>query len=137
MRVPIGIREQPAWIFIGFLFTLVGLGYVTGFTESTISKAVGDTGLRWWGVALTVSGGLLIAATVKARPALEKLALRILICNMLAYVGWLVAVAPMQKLATTLLLSGALSVLAEFRVRHLTLVIDRAHEIENELRSRQ
>lgn len=132
MRIPVGLREQPAWVFIGILFLSSGVGYLTGFTESNITHALGATGLRVWGGVLTLSGMLLIVATLRARPALEKLALRILTCNLIAYAGWLLAIVPIRRATTTVILSTALILIAEVRVLHLKLLIRSAEEIRRE-----
>jgi hypothetical protein len=87
MRLPRGLRDQPAWVFIGFLVTLGGLGFVTGLTESSVSQAIGTTGLRVWGAVLLLSGLGVLSATLSAKPALEKLALRVLSLCMFVYVG--------------------------------------------------
>lgn len=135
-RVPLGVREQPAWIFIGVMFVLVGLGYVTGTAQSMLSEAIGETGLKVWGSSLMLSGLLLIVATARARPSMEKLALRIMSSNIFAYAGWLLAVIPWNRAATTVVLSGSLIVLAEFRVMHIRALMKRTTIIRYELNER-
>lgn len=129
MRLPRGLREQPAWVFIGCLFFLVGLTYLTGFTESVISKAIGEMGLRVWGGSLMACGGGLVWATVAARPALEKLALRATSLTLVAYTGYLLTVTNFQKAAMTIALSVLLIGLAEFRVVTLTALIRQSEEL--------
>lgn len=136
MRVPPGVREQPAWIFIGLLIAVAGLGYVLGTTTSIITEAIGSRGIRIWGGTLMVSGVLVVLATATARVALEKFALRILATNMFAYAGWVLIVVPLNRVGTTVVLCGALVALAEFRVRHLTALIKRTEILRHELRQR-
>lgn len=127
-RVPRGLREQPGWVFIGVLMMLVGLGYVTNYTESTIVNAVGVTGMRIWGTSLFLTGCLLILATIRAKVALEKLALRILSCNMLMYGGWLLSVTSFRRVAMTVVLALLLAVTAELRVIQLRMLMTRADQ---------
>lgn len=127
-RLPRGLRDQPAWVFIGSLLFLVGLTYLTGFTESVISKAIGDMGLRVWGGILMTCGGGLVWATVASRPALEKLALRATSLTLVAYTGYLLTVTDFQRAAMTVVLSVLLIGLAEFRVLTLTALIRQSEE---------
>ncbi len=135
-RVPLGVREQPAWIFIGVMFMVVGVGYATGGAQSMLTEAIGTVGLRLWGGSLVATGLLLVMATAKAKPSLEKLALRILSTNLFAYAAWLLTVVPFQRAGTTIILSGSLIVLAEFRVMHLRQLIKRTEIIRHELNER-
>lgn len=136
MRVPTGVREQPAWIFIGILVFMGGLGYLTGQSTSAVTEAIGHNGLRIWGVVLMVTGALLNVATALARPSLEKLALRILSCAMFAYTGWVLVVVPLDRTTPTVILAGSLIALAEFRVWHLRTLIKRTEIIRHELERR-
>ncbi len=126
LRLPAGLREQPGWVFIGLMIALVGLGYATGFTESAIVRAVGETGMRVWGWSLLISGGLVVVGTIRAGVALEKLALRVLTCNMIVYGGWLLSITSARKAAMTLGLALLLAVTAELRVLQLRALIKRA-----------
>jgi hypothetical protein len=119
MRLPRGLREQPAWVFIGILVTLGGLGFVTGLTESSVSEAIGPTGLRVWGAVLLLSGLGVLTATLSARPALEKLALRALSVSMAVYAGYLFVVIDWQRLAMSVILCGVLIGLSEIRIATL------------------
>lgn len=116
MRLPRGLRDQPAWVFIGFLVTLGGLGFVTGLTESSVSMAIGTTGLRVWGAVLLLSGLGVLSATLSARPALEKLALRALSLCMFVYVGYLFVVVDWKRVAMSAILCAVLIGLAEIRI---------------------
>lgn len=133
MRLPRGLREQPAWVFIGALIFLSGLSYLTGFTESVISEAIGEVGLKVWGGVLALTGAALIAATVYARPALEKLSLRAMTCSLMAYTGYLLTVSSFKRAAMTVVLAVLLSGLAEFRVMHLTTLIRRSEEMAEQM----
>lgn len=123
MRLPVGLRDQPAWVFIGLLIGLVGLSYVSGLTESNISRAVGITGLRVWGAFLMFSGFGVVWATITGSPALEKFTLRILSLCMFVYSGWLMAVVDWRRAAMTVLLASILIVLAEIRVSVLSALL--------------
>lgn len=133
MRVPRGLREQPAWVFIGVLLALSGLSFAVGFTESMVAQAIGELGLRVWGSALTLSGVLLVAAVVKAKPALEKLALRTMTCTLMAYMGYLLLVAPFKRTVMSVVLTLILCGLAEFRVSHLKALMARASTLAEQL----
>lgn len=130
MYFPRGLREQSAWVFIGLMLVLSGLTWATGISDSAISRAIGNGGLRAWGVSLSVTGVLLISATISARPALEKLSHRILIINIGLYLGWLLVVVPVNAAAPSMLLGGALIVLSGFRIWHLKSLM----QAENRLR---
>lgn len=133
MRLPRGLREQPAWVFIGVLLTFSGLTYALGLAESAIVKAIGECGLRVWGVALMLSGVLLVTAVVKARPSLEKLALRTMTCTLMVYAGYLLLVAPFERVIMSVVLVIILCGLAEFRVMHLRALIVRAGTLTQQL----
>ncbi len=132
--MPIGIREQPAWLFIGFIVVMSGVGYVSGQTTSAIIEAIGSDGLRAWGVSMVFSGLLVMVATANAKPSLEKFALRILSCNILAYVGWVAVVVPLNRIGATIMMGMALVAVAESRARHLTELIRRTEILNYELR---
>lgn len=123
MRLPAGLREQTGWIFIGFMVALVGLSFLAGFTDSAISKAIGDTGLRVWGGCLWLSGSLVTWATWKHNAAHEKMALRFLALSLLAYVLWILTVVPLRQAAMTLVLAFILIGLAEIRVGYLKVIL--------------
>jgi len=120
-------------VFIGLLFVVSGFGYLTGVANSAIARVVGTVGVHIWGGVLMCTGILLVVATVLARIALKKLALRVLSCCMLAYTGWVLIIVPISHAATTVVLTGSLVVLAEFEVAHLKALIKHAHEISKEL----
>ena len=131
VRLPRGLREQPGWIFIGFMVFLVGLGYVTTVTTSTVEDAIGDRGLQGWGFFLMVTGVLVVYATWTAKPALEKMSLRWLVFALLAYTTWLMTVVDLSRAAMTLVLSSILIVSAEIRVGYIKVflsIIDRTED---------
>lgn len=123
LRLPRGLREEPAWVFIGLLVGLVGASYLIGFSESSISVAVGPSGLQLWGGALAFSGFAVVYATIRARPALEKLALRLLSVCMFLYGGWLPLVIGPRRAAMSIALTLILIALAEIRVAVLKLLL--------------
>lgn len=122
-RLPMGLREQPGWIFIGLMVALVGLSYAFGVSTSTVAEAIGEKGLRWWGVFLTVTGSLVTYATWCAKPALEKMALRWLVFALLSYSAWLITVIDARRAVMTIVLTLILIVLAEVRVGVIKLMI--------------
>jgi signal transduction histidine kinase len=137
LRFSTGLREQPAWVFIGFLFFVVGLGYGTGLAESLISKSVGALTLMLWGWSLTGTGLLLMVATIRSRPAMEKLALRAITCNLSAYALWLLTVTTLARSATILAMSVGLIGAAEFRVLHLRALVKKSSEMNDFLKDRK
>lgn len=116
MRLPPGLRDQPAWVFIGFLVGMVGLSYLTGITESSISHAVGKTGLHVWGAFLMCSGFGVVWATISANHALERFTLRLLSLCLLVYMGWLLTVVDWRRAVMNVALTIVLVFLAEVRV---------------------
>lgn len=114
-----------------------GVGYASGTAKSMVTEAIGKHGLQSWGVSMMFTGGLLIVATAIARPTLEKLALRILSCDLFAYIGWVLAVIPFNRAASTVFLGGSLIALSEFRVWHLGALIKRTAIIRHELKQRE
>lgn len=133
MRMPRGLREQPAWVFIGVLFIFSGLTFAAGIAESMVAKAIGNVGLRIWGTVLTLAGVLLVAAVLKAKPALEKLALRTMTCTLMAYAGYLLLVAPFTRTVLQVVLVLILCGTAELRVIHLKALMARASTLAEEL----
>lgn len=133
LRVPLGLREQPAWVFIGILIFLVGLSYLTGFTNSIITEAIGDIGLKVWGGLLALSGLLVTWATIVAKPVMEKFSLRIMTCTLLMYAGYLATVVPVRDAAMTTVLTILLSGLSEFRVAHLRFLLIHATQLNEQL----
>lgn len=123
MKLPIGLREQTGWIFIGFMVAASGLSFLTGFTNSAISKAIGSTGLQVWGGWLFVTGLLVMWATWKHNAAHEKMALRLLALCLLSYTCWLLTVVSFKDATMTLVLASILIGLAEIRVGFLKVVL--------------
>ena len=122
MRLPPGLREQPAWIFIGILIGFTGLSYVSGFTESSVADLVGRTGMRVWGAFLTFAGFGVVVATLKGAPALEKLALRVMSICLTVYALWLATAVDVRRLVMTAVLVGILVLLAEIRIAVLKML---------------
>ena len=123
LRLPRGLREQPAWIFIGFLVGLTGLSYLIGFSQSSISTVVGANALRVWGAFLAFSGFAVVYATFQAKPAFEKLALRTLSICMFVYCGWVLTVIDIRRAAVTTALVLTLVSMAEIRVAVLKALL--------------
>lgn len=133
MRLPKGLIEQPAWVFIGFMLAFSGITFVTGYAESTVSRAIGEIGLRVWGAILTITGVLIVAAMIKGKASLEKLALRFMTCTLMAYSGYLLTLVPFKRAGLSAVLVVVLCVAAEFRVMHLKALMSRASTIAKEL----
>lgn len=124
LKLPRGLREEPGWVFIGFLVTIGGVGFLTGAATSAVQNAIGTSGLRTWGGALMVVGMLVMWATIRHVPASEKLALRLLELCLLGYVGWLLTVVPLEQSAMSVLLAIVLIGLSEIRVGFLKVIIN-------------
>lgn len=123
MKLPIGVREQTGWLFIGFMVTIAGISFLTGYSDSAITKAIGPVGAQIWGGALALSGLMVTWATWIHNAAHEKLALRFLALCLFGYVGWVLTVVPLNKAITTLILAGILIGLAEIRVGFLKVIL--------------
>jgi hypothetical protein len=124
MRLPGGLREQPAWIFIGTLCMLAGLSYLVGIAESsTIMRVLDEVWLRIWGGYLFVSGALVVGSVWTLNRALERMALRFLSLGFLIYMGWILAVVPPSRAMLTVMMIIALVGLSEIRVAMLTMAL--------------
>ena len=137
LRIPPGLRDRPAWVFIGFMTFVGGISYVAGFAESTISTAVTKNGLRVWGAVFAIAGLGLMLATMKAKPALEKLALRVFSASLLVYGGWLLVVVPIQKAMIPVIYVFLLAVVAELRRWGVTHMINTAVAISQQVNNRE
>lgn len=121
LRLPAGLRHQPAWVWIGLLLGLAGVSYVVGFTESSITEAVPPATVRVWGFFLAFGGFGVMVATLRADAALEKLALRVMSVCMAVYMGWLLVVVDFRRAVFGLALVVSLIGLAEVRIAVLKL----------------
>jgi hypothetical protein len=117
MRLPRGLREQPAWVFIGTISSVTGLSYLLGFAQSTaINRVLDPNFLRVWGGFLLFAGSLVVYATIWANRALERLSLRFLSVGYLVYLGWVLTAAPVNRAMVTTVACVSLIGLAEIRV---------------------
>lgn len=124
MQLPGGLREQPAWVFIGTLAAVTGLSYLLGVAQSTtISKILSSDWLRVWGGFLCLSGALVVIATVTTNRALERLALRFLSLGFLVYLGWVLTAAPLSRAMVSTVTCLSLIGLAEIRVAVLKVAM--------------
>lgn len=121
LRLPAGLRHQPAWVWIGFLIGLAGVSYVVGFTESSVTEEVPQATVRVWGAFLTLGGFGVMWATLRANAALEKLALRVMSTCMTVYIGWLMIIVEFRRAVFGLALVVSLVGLAEVRIAVLKL----------------
>jgi hypothetical protein len=124
MRLPPGLREQPAWILIGVIGVLAGLSYTFGLAESTsITRVLDPVWLKVWGGFLAGSGMLVIAATWMRNRPLERLALRALSLSLLVYAGWILTAIPLSRAVFTISTCAALVCLSEIRVAVLRMAM--------------
>lgn len=124
MRLPRGLREQPAWVFIGTLATLTGLSYLLGISSSAnVTKVLAESWLQVWGGFLSFAGILVVIATVKANRPLEKLALRLLSLGFLVYLCWVLVAIPPTRATFTAMICLSLIGMAEIRVAILKVAL--------------
>lgn len=124
MRLPHGVRDQPGWIFIGFLCAAVGSSYMLGFSQSvTVQNVLGSVGLRIWGGYLLLAGTLVVVSTWNTNKALERLALRLLSLGLMLYTCWLILAVPLNRATLTVSLCVGLVGMAEIRVAVLKAVL--------------
>jgi hypothetical protein len=124
MRLPGGLREQPAWVFIGALCALSGLAYLLGIAESNaITRVLAPLWLQVWGGFLLISGGLLTVSTWTSAKPLQRMSLRFLSLGLLVYMGWMLVALPLSRAAFTAMLCVALVGLAEIRVAVLQMAM--------------
>lgn len=117
MRLPQGLRDQPAQVYLGTLAAIAGLSYLLGIAESTTITRVLDAGwLRIWGGFLFVSGALVIWSTWTSTKALERMSLRFLSLGLLVYMGWILAAVPLARATLTVATIMALVGYTEIRV---------------------
>lgn len=117
MRLPPGLRDQPAFVFIGAMCAMAGLAYLLGVAESTsITRVLDVLWLRVWGGFLCLSGTLIVVSTWISNKPLERLSLRFLSLGILVYMGWILTAVPLSRAAFTVALCLILVALAEIRV---------------------
>lgn len=133
MRLPRGLREQPAEVFIGVMVALVGLAYATGFSNSVIAREMGPQWQLVWGFILMTVSLVRVFATIRAKPAFERLALRAFTCTLLVYTGWLMTITSLRNATLTIIFAIVLAGLAEIRVWLLKAIINRADRVADEL----
>lgn len=134
-RLPHGVRDRPAWMFIGLVYVVVGAGYATGYTDSVISQTVGHVMLRVWGWLDVVVGLLVAVSTGVARPALEKLALRCLYITTLTYSAWLMIALDFnfKRGASSIAFGILLALATQLRVRSLTIYMQSVTKLASDL----
>lgn len=129
LRLPAGLRHQPAWVWIGLLIGLAGVSYVVGFTQSSVTDEVDRVTVRIWGAFLALGGFGVTYATLSARAALEKLALRVMSACLAVYIGWLLVVVDFRRAVFGFALVVSLIGLAEVRIAVLKLWLN-SHDEE-------
>lgn len=123
-RLPPGLREQPAWVFIGTLVAFAGLGYLLGISDSrTLSQVISDDVQRVWGGVLFVAGFLVVYSTIRANKPLEKLALRVQSVALLLYMGWILTAIALSQATLTIALCICLAGLSEIRIAVITVLL--------------
>jgi hypothetical protein len=116
-RLPRGLQEQPAWVFIGTLVALAGLSYLLGLSQSSaVAQVLSDNWIRTWGGFLCASGCLVMISTLLANKPLERLSLRLLSLGLFVYMGWVVTAVSWDQATITSAMSIALIGAAEIRV---------------------
>ncbi len=124
LRLPRGVRANPAWIFIGFLFFVSGASLLTGLAEpTTISRALPPFFLNVWGGCIAAGGLTLIWATVKIDILLEKFILRVLSVLIVLYGGWAISAVGIGRAAVTTVLILMIVVVFEIRLAIINLII--------------
>lgn len=124
MRLPRGLREQPAWVFIGTLTAATGLSYLLGVANSaTVSKVLEHGWLRAWGGFLLVAGVLVVISTVTTNRPLERMSLRFLSIGYLMYLFWVLTVIPPTRAMVTVVACISLAGLAEIRVAVIKVIL--------------
>lgn len=115
LRLPPGVINNPAWIFIGALFVLAGIGVLAGATSDTsISQRLEPFVRQAWGLALFVGGLLMVVTTIHPDLLLERFVLRVLSIIFITYAGWAVAVVGARAIITAVM---CLVLVAVFEVR--------------------
>lgn len=123
LRLPRGFREQPGWIFIGSLCALVGLSYMLGVSQSSITQALNPAWLKVWGAGLCLTGVAIAVATATVNRPLERLSLRLLAVGLLVYMGWILAVVP-AKSTMMVFMCLSLIVFSQIRVAVIGILFD-------------
>lgn len=123
MRLPRGLREQPAWVFIGTLSAVTGLTYLLGISQSAVSRILDEGWLRGWGGFLFLAGVLVVISTIMGNRPLERLSLRFLSLGFLVYLGWILTAVPPTRAMFTSVTCLSLVGLAEIRVAVLKVAM--------------
>lgn len=124
MRLPRGLREQPAWVFVGTLTIATGLSYLTGLaSSSSIVRVMDPMWLKVWGGFELLSGVLVLFSTIKGDRALERLSLRFLSLGFLMYLAWVLTAVPLSRAMVTTVSCISLAGLAEIRIAVLKVVL--------------
>lgn len=122
-RLPPGLREQPAWVFIGTLVALVGLSYLLGFSSSSVTLVISELWLRVWGGVLFVAGTLVLLGTIRANKPLEMMALRIQSVCLLLYTVWVISAVGISRATLTIMLCVILVLLSEIRIAVIKVIL--------------
>lgn len=125
LRLPAGVRNNPAWIFIGSFFMISGFTLVTGVGGSPTVKAVlPPYFMNIWGALILLGGGGLIYATIKADILLERLLLRTLSISLVVYLVWIIGAAGIGRSIVSTALGLTLVVIFEIRVAVIKQLIN-------------
>lgn len=128
LKMPRGFREQPGWIFIGTMCALVGLSYLLGISQSTITAALNPAWLKVWGAGLSLTGATIVYATGMANRPLERLSLRLLAVGLLVYMGWILAVVP-SRATMTVFMCLSLIVTSQIRVAVIGILFNAERDL--------
>lgn len=123
MKLPLGVREQPGWIFIGVLCALVGLSHVLGISQSTVTQQLDRVWLTAWGAGLFIAGVLIVHSTARQNRPLERLSLRLMAIALVVYMAWILMVVP-ERAGMTVFMGLALVVTSQIRVAVIGILFD-------------
>lgn len=117
MRLPPGLREQPAGIFIGILCFFSGMAYLFGVAESTaITRVLDPQWMKVWGGGICLAGGMIVTSISLVNKPLEAFGWRLLSVCCTVYMIWILLAAPLKNAAFTVVLCLILIVVGEVRV---------------------
>lgn len=123
-RLPRGLQEQPAWVFVGVMTALAGLSYLLGLSQSSaVAQILSTTWIRTWGGCLFISGSLVFISTMISNKPLERLSLRLLSIEIFVYMDWVISAVSWQRATLTSIMCISLIATAEIRAALLKKIL--------------